>query len=214
MKPIMRIQLLFGLFLIGATPARADIIYTNIEDPFFVAGYVVDSTSIIAGSFIPTSNAYVGGVQLAAALYLGGPNNLHVQLMTTNTLTGGPGTTIESYDIINQMVFYPSNTTTVKADSLTHPYLEAGQKYWLAAFPGNPSSSLAWNNSLSGSGGIARSTNGGASWTVLPSSTAVMFQIDAAVPEPSSYVLLGLSTLVLAGFAWRRRQTASAASAT
>jgi hypothetical protein len=121
-------------------------------------------------------------------------------LLTLFTDSGdSPGTPIESWTV----PLSPSDTTLtiVTVDSVTNPWLLAGQQYWLSEVPTNPvSTGIGWGLASAGYPGIqlpiAESITGtNSGWMPTAMNLANEFSVSGmTVPEPATF---GISALVL-----------------
>lgn len=168
-----------------------------------------DSGSVITGAdcFIGTQsigNAFTvsgGDYQLGrievATFMVSGDNSLKVSLTADNG--GLPGTVIESFSLTDSMSHFSG--TILSIPSITNPQLQNGGVYWVVLEAGAPNTEAIWCSSQPHVDGTS-AWNNGVEW----GSNAPYFQAFrvTAVPESSSYVLLGLGA---SGLVLRRRRS-------
>ena len=158
-----------------------------------------------AEAFSPSSTITFDDVDLAAG-WISGNNSLIVQLRDDGG--GLPGAVLESFTFTN-IPEWPQGGSgdLLIGDSLLHPELVAGAQYWVAVLPGATYTSGVWD--FSGppimNATLCGSTDGGSTWYRLSNTQQPAFRIDgSAVPEPSTFALLGVGAVCLVGYGWRR----------
>jgi hypothetical protein len=202
------------LFLGGVSQARADIIFNNFGpgDTYNIGfGYTIAGSTVIPPGFVqgdgfaitPAATFELDQIRLAAG-HITGPNQINVTLRAD---AGGlPGAVLESFSFTNLGAFGNANPPLV-ANSVLHPILQAGTRYWLIADPGNAATWDVWNfNSIGDTGPHALSAGGGP-FTDGNATRGAFEILGTPVPEPSSLALFGLGSLGLAGWRLRRRHT-------
>jgi hypothetical protein len=131
-----------------------------------------------------------------AALEIGGFVNPQ-GLIGTNAFTlrlhaadgfGGPGTMLESFTDVGQLHAFGESHPAITNQSITHPILQAGHKYWLVAF-GIGDMQGAWNTSALGLTGQYYSSQSG----VLSGQDLGAFRITGLteIPEPTVLAFFG-----------------------
>jgi len=128
-------------------------------------------------------------------------------LLTLLTDNGdAPGTPIESWTV----PLSPTDTslTIVTVNSVTNPFLVAGQQYWLSEVPTDPvGTGIGWGLASAGYPGIqlpiAESLTGvNSGWLPTSMNLANEFSVSGTtVPEPSTFGLSALVLLVMIGTA-------------
>jgi len=199
-----------------AVPLRADTIHSNLGpgDSFdLIQGWNVTTLASVTGvdqdiampfTVIGTSHTFTSAE--LAMLHVGGTPSLDILL--TADAGGVPGAVIETMNVT--VVGGPALVT---ATSVLNPTLVAGTTYWIATVAGGDHSS-EWmfagspvgGNHIFGTPGF--SYDGGASWSTLPQEEAAFRVNGNVVPEPASQTLLGLGSLGLLGYGWRRKRAA------
>jgi len=118
-----------------------------------------------------------------------------------NSPTGTPGGIIESF---TQTVTAPVSPSLFTITSASHPILAAGSQYWIALTTGSvtfPMIGGGWvQNSIGDTGPVAQGTDLASLPLLVPGGLRPAFEVDgtlAAVPEPSSALLLGSGLLAL-----------------
>jgi hypothetical protein len=191
--------------LLGATkPAAADIVYTTFGSGMSYntgEGVTISGTSAGAGyfaqanTFTPSANYSLDSVSLP----LLGQGSINVLLAAD--ASGHPGTTVENLGSV-----IPNFTVSIKTfDSASHSLLTSGTKYWLVVQPTDSTSGIdgGWSLSTPVTPPGERRTSPTGAWVTSPFQGEA-FQINGtAVPEPSSFILLGLTSLLL--FSRRRK---------
>lgn len=159
-----------------------------------------------AFAFVPTIGSNYSMTELDVAVtHITGPNSASVELLAD--AAGSPGALIQSWTTGALPQFGSAHTiqASQQITGISGVTLVGGTQYWIAAFPGSPTTNLAWNyNNYPTSGtGVsavgADSANGGVSWygagvKAEPGGFAVS---GTVVPEPTSLAVTGLGTLVL-----------------
>jgi len=204
--------ILIGVWLVLfiASEARADtVVFSNFgpgmtfnqNQGFAVAGSNLLGGVIPAHAFTPSETFTFSSAQLAMTLIVG-PNHFQVLLMTSSG--GLPANIIETITLTNAVPILPG---IVVANSALRPVLTSGTQYWLVAFAPDPSTFMAWNNSLNDfSTPQARGfTSPTGPWVVANNVPRSAFQVNGEpVPEPSTMLLLGTGLATL-GTAVRKR---------
>lgn len=190
--------------VMGLAPASsgADTIFSSIgsNDDYFAGTGLLDLGSggirNAAASRFTASQDYtldlVGGMFAAHAH--SGQATMTLALRLDNQ--GQPGAVLESFSIAGSALSWPYGLLTLS--SVLHPLLHAGQTYWLTALPtAGFDGAWAWNNT-GVMGNFNASDDGFQQWYSHPDNPANAMLIEgtpvtppAAVPEPSTLVLLG-----------------------
>lgn len=143
--------------------------------------------------FTSGANYTLDRVELAASLD-NGANELDVWL--TNTVSGLPGSVLESYHFSGAMGFFATpNIPILSVNSSLHPLLQAGSQYWLLAT--SIQAYAVWNNSTDVGLNVYRFDSD--PWTTDDGSVGA-FRITATpVPESSTALSIFFG---LCGISW------------
>jgi hypothetical protein len=160
-----------------------------------------------AMSFVSSGNYSFVAADLAVGL-LSGTNSLDVALAADSS--GAPGAVLETFHFSNAMGTFGDANAPLEADSVTHPMLNSGVRYWLVASATGDTFAV-WNNSLSDfSGG---SFNDGTGWSFISDNPKAAFSITGAalspVPEPATISLFGTGMLATVGLYLARKRRAA-----
>jgi hypothetical protein len=195
--------------VVGPVSMRADVVFSNLTG----TGPVTGSSNVCgalasgcgngggvwdASGFTPAANYSLTDAQMLVAKSLvDAPYTFDVFLYSNNG--GVPGSAIEQIGFgLTASANYPGSLIT--ANTVSTPItLVSGTPYWLVLAPASAKSFITWSNAGSPEAPFAQSLDGGNTWGVNNDLTP-QFQIDgtpvAAVPEPSSFLLLGIATLL------------------
>lgn len=199
--------------VISTISAKASVLYSTLgpNDEFdSTNGYFVDGSNyfnqVIASPFTVSSTASLADVMVGLNNYAG--NNSPVNLFIASNASGMPGSILGSLTQAGTIPPFGSGTLTMFTpdSSLT---LLSGTTYWLVAQETDSGTEQTWDYAYNDpTNNIAFNQLGSTSgpWTTF-SGTDVAFRIDGqmGVPETgSSFLLLGIGALAVAGFAARR----------
>jgi hypothetical protein len=169
-------------------------------------GHMTFGYSAVAQNFTPTQTANLS--QVVVGFGSGGLGPLDLDFFVTSDAGGLPGSTVEN---LGKWTVIGGQPLTL--NSAAHPVLTAGTSYWLTLQVDDPKTSLYtfWGQSSPASiGSVAGKNSPNVAWGLLPSpSTQDAFAIQGtvAVPEPSSFFLLGATAAVgWGGWRWRRQR--------
>jgi hypothetical protein len=125
------------------------------------------------------------------------------------TSDGGnqPGAVIESFTFDGTaLTTFGVNLVPITFTSILHPALAAGKQFWVTVAPVSAgAAAIGWNENTTGDPAPnANSIDGGVTWLSPSGATPGAFEVDGAVPEPGSLLLL--SSGILAGLVLRSRR--------
>jgi hypothetical protein len=187
---------------VNALPAKADTIFNTFGpgdsyNPNFRYG-VNGSADFQAFRFIPTNSGTLTSITVALGRTGMDPiTRFELYTGTSTTL----GVLLETFDVSNMVTPGLTPGAVVSFSSALSPVLAAGQNYWLSfTEPGPPNASDSlWffnNQGIFGTRLIVGQPAGVA--------TLAAFRVDAAVPEPSTGVLLVISLVGRVLIKWAR----------
>lgn len=189
-----------ALLLSLAQFANADIVYTtfgsgNSYDT--TGGVVISGTNNGAGYFAQANQFAPTGTYTLDSVSVPIFGQDGISILIAADASGKPGTTVENLGSIT-----PGNTLSINTiNSSSRPLLTAGLNYWLILEPTDPGSGIdgGWSFSTPSTPPGERKTSPTGSWVTSPFGGEA-FEIDGtAVPEPSSFFLLGLAAVGACG---------------
>lgn len=200
--------------VLSTISAKAGVLYSTLgpNDEFDSAnGYFVDgsnfSNQVIASPFTVSSTASLADVMVGLNNLAG--SNSPVSLFIASNASGTAGSILGSLTQVGTIPPFTSMSLTMFTPDSSLPWL-AGTTYWLVAQETDPGTEQTWDYAYNDSfNGIAFTDLGSATgpWTTF-TGIDVAFRIDGqtGVPETgSSFLLLGIGALAVAGFARRSR---------
>ncbi len=212
----MNLVCAFAVALIaGSVPSRAETIISNLSETMnghstiYAAGppqeyaqeFITGNQGVELGTVVALVGDATGTFTASAELVADNGGQPGSTVLTTFTIP-----TIPTGSTYHDEVFMPSSNVLLSANT----------SYWfiLSASGTDTSAFFRWgytdSTSYTGSGSlnmIARSQNNGSSWTTYPLSYGPeILQVNSAVPEPSSAILIGMGVpAALYWFGARRR---------
>jgi hypothetical protein len=204
---------MFALAIAAPAVAPATVIFTNFasstplyddtnSNPIVNLGTGLDFGQ--GETFTPGQNATLTQIQLALGCTFQdtctGTDIYTVSL--TSDAGNQPGASIESFTIFGDTLdTFGVNVVPLKLTSVLLPALTAGTQYWVTVTT-TSTDQISWNlnNTLPADAQAdqALSFDGGESWIVPSGNMNGAFEVDGAIPEPATALLMG-GGLVLTG---------------
>jgi hypothetical protein len=157
-------------------------------------GPVINGPSAPTGSitqgyqFTALDGGFLDSVMVGAK-NVGGTNAITFTL--TTDVGGLPGAPVESWSVADLSYHKTPGTPTTTLTSVLHPTLTSGTSYFLIASAAGDAQDYWYLNSVGASGMRVRSMKGAAFTTTAGQPQAVFRVMVSAIPEPSTYALLG-----------------------
>ncbi len=147
-------------------------------------------------TFVLTGNANFKSLDIALSCFATCTDPFFVTL--TRDAGDQPGTAIETFTVApGSLGALGTNNLPLVLNSVTHPMLTGGTKYWITVRAGL-NDSIDWNlNSIGDTADEAISTDDGVTWFSPSGNTPGAFALSATIPEPGSIVLVLGSGLFL-----------------
>jgi hypothetical protein len=184
-----------ALLVGGAGQAEADIVVTNLAN----SPANVDGSGLNAAAQSFTTGGLDQVLQSVTLKLRGEAGSIDVFLFSDNA--GLPGTSLLHLGTLTPTGSLFADYTLKAASPFT---LAANTTYWVEGnYIGSPNWAYTLDPSFSGSGTLGNftnSTDGGGTWLGPFSGEPYQLQVDAS--------LLGVGTLGLVGYGWRRRSRA------
>jgi hypothetical protein len=185
--------------------------YTSFSGTNFDDGISINTQEEIAGAFSPS----VSGNLLSLTFALGtspnadAANNIEDVFLYSDA-SGKPGTVLESLTM-NAGTFHDPKVDRpdliVTVNSVTHPMLTAGVKYWVGLETGNPGiNPVIWYFGFGSDPGLQAFSQG--AWVAEnpQPTTPVSLGVDvSSAPEPGTCALMGAGLIALGYSRGRRR---------
>ena len=204
----LKVAYLLPILLLCLSPSNlsATTIFSNLGPGDSFGGVPAGTVSSSSASFgvrfeqavaftpsgVPGTVWTVDSIDIGLSL-VAGANDVVLKLLTD--ATGQPGSVIETIPLSGAITGTPGNPSLAQASSVINPTLTAGTTYWLTASTSGSGTQMSWQGSPT-SGGQAFSRNG-APWIVNNVTNQGAFRLTALVPEPSTLLLLTVSTAAL-----------------
>jgi hypothetical protein len=198
--------------LAASTPgdAAATVVFTNFGAGLSYdtsrgnpVGNAFDGNTYAEASTFTSANPFVFDSLLIALSCTACPAADPFTVALSSDKSDQPGAAIESFAVLGASLgALGARNAPLVFNSLLHPMLSAGTRYWITVIA-DAHDSVAWNlNSTGDAADQAVSVDGGATWFSPSGNTPGAFEVLSAVPEPGTVALAG------AGLAWllvRRR---------
>lgn len=163
-----------------------------------------------ASAFIPIANYALDSIELGM-VYFSGVNALNISLASDSS--GKPGGILETIHFPGIVPTPLAPQSPVFAASIDRPLLTGGSQYWVIA-SATSATHMVWQLNNTGDIGPIGTRFEGGGWTTFSDLRGAM-RINgtavAAIPEPSTYVLM-LAGLGLVAFAAKRARRNRAAA--
>jgi hypothetical protein len=194
----------FAITSVGSIQASLLVSTFGPGDTFLDSPYVIGSSVLkqeIAAAFTPDITTMLDSVRLAAS-FESGPNDFTIYIARDGA--GEPGSALESFEDLS--LSSPARIVTLQ--SVSHPVLIAGVRYWIVmTVPDLVNSRGGWHlNNQGFSGVLARNFFNDFVWTLDPGPTpAFEVQGTTVVSEPATFVstIGGISLLLWRTYARR-----------
>jgi hypothetical protein len=224
MKRMLLLLAVVALLLGGVGQARAGTItlYNNLSATSGGADFVAANPPSnpnnvaqgpLADSFSTGASAVnLSDVKLLLGLFPNGTTTGSITVTLNSDSSTSPGAVLTTIGTINDSSL---SSTLGVVDLATSFSLAANTRYWIELSTSNNSSAQwSWSNDTSGVGvanefffnehGAAPNSNGPYQMEVTAQTATT------GVPEPSTLTLLGIGSLSLLGYGWRRRKQVAA----
>lgn len=203
MRRVVKISLILPIaFIVSIGITHADpIIFSNLgagdtydaRTAYSVSGSVsqAEDAFAIGQSFVPIADFRFDALEVALTWVL---NTNAATVSLTSDIDARPGSALESFQFTNLPHLSGANTELAVGDSLQHPLLHAGTRYWIVA-TADGDAFMAWALNNTGQFGTSIRIND-SPWTDRPDLASAAFrvrgtQVQTVVPEPTSLLLLG-----------------------
>jgi len=210
---------LFATLPVGSAVTISDNFGKSLEyqaDSGAPVGNAFDgNTYAEATSFVPSSSTTFAALAIALSCTATCPGSFTVAL--ASDIDGQPGTLLEAFTVSGESLGpLGSNNTPLVLNSISHPVLAAGDRYWVEVVS-DSNKSIAWNFNSTGDASSPRiSSDGGSSWFSPLGMESGAFQVYDNQPFVAGGQALSAATggssinLVFPpGFAWAATSSAS-----
>ncbi len=197
--------------LFCATAGATDVLYTTLGPGGqydTASGYFVDGSNyynqVLSMNFTPNATENLADAVLALGNYAG--SNSPINLYLQSDAGGMPGATLATLTQQGTIQPFSGGGGLVTFNCSGCGQITAGTQYWLTAWETDPNTEQAWMYAYQDQvGNLAFDQTGSIDgpWN-LYTGTVSGFQIDGAVPEPGTLVMLG-SGIVAAAAGLRRK---------
>ena len=148
-----------------------------------------------AFAFIPTTSGNLNLLNLAISAGSGNLANISIAANSGGNL---PGAHLENFLNVPSPGPFGLNNPVTSLSSTIHPFLQAGQTYWVAVEPASPTASITVNQNNQGLLAPQAQEFSPSAWLAKGNKTTFAFSVDVIeVPEPSATALTVLIIPVL-----------------
>ena len=155
-----------------------------------------------AFAFVPTTSGNLNLLNLAISADSGNLANISIAANSGGNL---PGTHLESFLNVSAPGPFGVSNPVTSLTSTVHPFLQAGQTYWLTVEPASPTAAIIVNQNSQGLLAPQAQEFSPSGWIAKGNKTTFGFSVDVLeVPEPSTVALTALVTPVVIPSFWRR----------
>ena len=213
---------------LGAGDTWKNVVY-SVQ---LIAPFASQSQQFVATAFIPSSSTVFDSVEVPISwIPPNAPNSSQVSSPSANVLDIGlwtdigglPGQSIETVRVFGAFTnLLPFESNLLFVSSTAHPVLSSGQQYWLVLSAPVPDLWGFWNMNNVGDRGDSSTANQVASRNGGASSPWILYgvgqerpafritgspEIQTPVPEPSTFLLVGLGIGAIVARRWRRNKS-------
>lgn len=166
-----------------------------------------------AFSFTPTVSGYLGQIDLVLSAVNSTPASdfANISLTGNNNVTGLPFGLLERFHNVGATGPFGLNNPLTTLDSSAHPFLQAGNTYWLEVEPATTTSSIVVNVNSLGLTGNQCQEFAFSSWGASGNQSSFAFDVEVTpVPEPGMVSLFVLGGLLFFARGWFGRAAGKA----
>ena len=201
--------------LLCTANAGAGILYTNFGPNYaydnnwngqhaWLIGVLGGANQVVAMPFTPSTTADAYDALLAVG-WDGSGTNVPMNVYLANDSLGLPGGLIDTMIQVGDLPNGPAGGGVVTFNSTLFPLLTAGTQYWLIAQQPTAFDGWFWTyNDALGNFADNQTGNPLGPWTADNGYQLSAFEVDAAVPEPGTLLMMASGAIGLAGLLRRK----------